>query len=327
VSRDAGLGTVVVSAPAKINLCLGVGAVRSDGYHALATVYQAIGIYDRVTVRHLRRGHGLEAGADAATVTVRVRSRSRVSAQAVPTDASNIAARAALLLAARCHGRTPSVEITIDKAIPVAGGMAGGSADAAAALVACDALWGLRTPREKLLELAAELGSDVPFALVGGTAAGSGRGEVVAPLATRGEYWWVVLESSRGLSTAEVYRELDAMRAGSPAGPARIPEELARGLDRHAVAAVGAALSNDLQGAALRLRPELGSALELGRHVGAHGAILSGSGPTCLYLCDGRAHASRVADAVRMNGLGPVAVAAGPAPGARVVTRSGPEVG
>lgn len=301
-------GAVAVTAPAKINLCLGVGPVREDGYHALATVYQAIGIYDQVTVT------------PADEVTVTMRTSRRLSVEDVPTDTSNIAARAALVLAEH-HGIERGVAITIDKGIPVAGGMAGGSADGAASLLACDHLWGLRTSKDELLELAGELGSDVPFALVGGTAIGSGRGEVVTPLMTRGEYWWVVLESEVGLSTPSVYREFDLMHEGSPAPPPEISDELISALRRHDVAALGAHLSNDLQQAALRLRPELGRGLEQGRLESAHGAILSGSGPSCLFLCQGRAHALHVAAGLRSVGLGPVSFAPGPVHGARLVAK------
>lgn len=301
---------VTVTAPAKINLCLGVGPVGADGFHPLATVYQAVGLYDQVTVRDADRGAG--------AVSVSLHADARLSVEDVPTDGANIAVRAALLLAQQ-QGIGRSVEIVIDKGIPVAGGMAGGSADAAATLLACDRLWGLHTPREALLELAAELGSDVPFALVGGTAIGSGRGEVVTPLMTRGEYWWVVLESARGLSTPAVYREYDALHEGSLIDTPEIPDELIQALRGHKVAELGAALCNDLQAAAFRLRPGLREALELGQSESAHGAILSGSGPSCVFLCEGRAHAVRVAGGLSASGLGPVSIAPGPVHGARVV--------
>ena len=198
--------------------------------------------------------------------------------------------------------------------------MAGGSADAAATLLALDHLWGLGTPRPELLRIAAELGSDVPFALVGGTAIGSGRGEVVVPLITVGEYWWVVLESEQGLSTPSVYREFDVLHDGTSVPDPEIPDALMAALRSHDVAALGASLSNDLQAAALRLRPELGRALEQGRLESAHGAIVSGSGPSCLFLCEGRSHAVQVAGGLRSLDLGPVSFAPGPVHGARVVT-------
>jgi 4-diphosphocytidyl-2-C-methyl-D-erythritol kinase len=298
----------VASAPAKINLSLGVGAVREDGYHPLATVYQAIGLFDEVAVSR-------DAGDD---WTVRVEGDERLSVADVPTDESNLAMRAARLLAEH-HGIKDGLRINVLKGIPVAGGMAGGSADAAAALVACDALWGTATPREELLEIAAELGSDVPFALVGGTAIGSGRGEIVTPVMTRGSYWWVVLESSEGLSTPAVYREFDRMHAGSVVGEPEIPDTLLQALGTGDVEKLAASLSNDLQPAALRLRPELRDAMECGLENSAHAAILSGSGPSCLFLTEGQAHAWQVAGALRSTGYGPVSYARGPVPGARVI--------
>ncbi len=303
--RSGPSGAVTVTAPAKINLCLGVGAPRADGFHPLATVYQAVGLHDHVTVR------------DADEVTVAVRAQARLAVGQVPTDASNIAVQAALLLAGH-RGVDRGVALEIDKGIPVAGGMAGGSADAAAALLACDRLWELHTSRQELLELAAELGSDVPFALVGGTAIGSGRGEVVTPLMTRGEYWWVVLEAREGLSTPRVYAEFDALHAGAPVGPPEIPDALVQALRRHDVTGLGEVLRNDLEAPALRLRPELAQALATGRPH-ALGATLSGSGPSCLFLCDSHTHATHVAADLAAVGLGPVSVAPGPVPGARVV--------
>ncbi len=299
---------VSVTAPAKINLSLGVGPRRDDGFHPLATVYQAIGLYDEVSV------------VQADEVSVEVRAHDRLPAGDVPTDARNIAVAAARLLAEH-HGVERGARIVIDKRIPVAGGMAGGSADAAATLVACDRLWDLGSTRDELAGLAARLGSDVPFALVGGTAIGSGRGEVVTPLMTLGSYWWVVLESPRGLSTPAVYRELDAMRESSEVGPPEIPDALLKALRGHDVADLGAALSNDLQPAALRLRPELQEALAVGLAHSAHGAVVSGSGPSCLFLCEARSQAVQVADGLAGSGLGPVSFAPGPVHGARVVAK------
>ena len=298
---------VVAVAPAKVNLCLGVGAPRSDGYHGLATVYQAIGLYDEVRVR----------AAD--TFEVSVSGHERLAVCDVPTDSSNIAARAARLLASH-HGIETAVAVHIDKGIPVAGGMAGGSADAAATLVACDALWETATPFAELVALAGELGSDVPFALLGGTAVGSGHGELVTPLPTQGEYWWVVLESPAGLSTPAVYGELDRLRAGSVVPEPEVPSALVEALRQGDVPALGAALANDLQPAAFRLRPELERNLATGLAAAPHGALLSGSGPSCLFLCESSAHASKVAAALDSAGLGPSSVAAGPVPGARVVS-------
>lgn len=299
------LSQVTASAPAKVNLHLGVGPVREDGYHPLATVYHAIGLRDEVTVRP----------ADAWEVTLS--GDPRLHLDGVPLDGSNIAHRAAALLAKR-HGIEEPVAIHIDKQIPVAGGLAGGSADAAATLVACDALWGLAHSREELLEVAAELGSDVPFALVGGTALGSGRGESVVPAMVRGEYWWVAVESADGLSTPAVYAEFDVLHAGSPVPQPEIPEALMEALRAHDLRQLGLTLRNDLEAAAVRLRPELGEVITRGLAAGALGGLVSGSGPSCLFLCEGRGHAADVAAALDDTGLGPVTVARGPDHGARV---------
>jgi len=301
---------VRVRVPAKVNLHLAVGPLRRDGYHELVTVFHAVDLYDELVAAPGERIELAIIGDGAGEV---------------PADERNLAWRAATLLADRT-GAAPKVRLEITKAIPVAGGMAGGSADAAAALVACDRLWRTGLSRTALSELAAELGSDVPFALLGGTAIGSGRGEVVTPLMTSGEYWWVVLESDRGLSTPEVYREFDRLSDGTVDLPV-IPDALMMALRGHDVADLGAALSNDLQPAALRLRPELGTALEQGRLESAFGAILSGSGPSCLFLCEGRSHATAVAAGLGAQGLGPVSFAPGPVHGARVVARSNDEAG
>ncbi|HYO39159.1 MAG TPA: 4-(cytidine 5'-diphospho)-2-C-methyl-D-erythritol kinase [Nocardioidaceae bacterium] len=306
-------GSVTVAAPAKVNLCLEVGPVRPDGFHALATVYQAIGLHDLVTVR------------PSDEVTMTVRADDRLSLHDVPTDGSNIAVRAALLLAEH-SGAGRGAHIHIDKSIPVAGGLAGGSADGAATLLACDRLWGLSTPLEELVALAAELGCDVPFALVGGTAIGSGRGESLTPLLPAPQpesCWWVVLESADGLSTPAVYKEFDVLHDGSAVPSPRIPEDLVAALRSGEVAAVGATLSNGLQEPAFRLRPGLRETIELGRSglpsARVHGALVSGSGPSCLFLCGSRADAVHVAEELTARGLGPVSVAPGPVPGARVV--------
>ena len=296
-------GAVTVAAPAKINLELGVGPVRSDGFHALATVYQAIGLYDEVTV------------SAAATTTLTVVGEG-VEVSDVPTDSSNLAIRAARLLAARA-GVEGGVAMSIRKRIPVAGGMAGGSADAAAALLACDALWDLGTPRAELVSLAAELGSDVPFCLVGGTASGHGRGEVVSPLEDPGTYWWVAALPGGGLSTPAVYREFDRLHESSPAPQPSIDAALVDALRAGSPHRVADHLTNDLQGPALRLRPELAAVLEHGRSRGALAAVVSGSGPSCLFLAPDEDEARKIQDALQEAGTAAL-VAPGPVPGARV---------
>lgn len=293
---------VVVRAPAKINLSLGVGPVHPDGLHTLATVYQAIGLYDEITVRR----------SDDQTLTV---TGDDIDVSDVPTDESNLARQAASLLALH-HGRDDSVEMEIRKRIPVAGGMAGGSADAAGALVACDALWGTQTPREEMLELAADLGSDVPFCLVGGTAIGTGCGEVVTPAMTRGRYWWVLALADSGLSTPEVYREFDRLHTFVP--EPEVPTDLMAALRSGDIEMLGKALTNDLQSAAFSLRPELEELLALGIQGSAHGALVSGSGPTCLFLAENETHATQIRGWL-WDSVPKLLHAPGPVPGARVI--------
>ncbi|HZW43443.1 MAG TPA: 4-(cytidine 5'-diphospho)-2-C-methyl-D-erythritol kinase [Dermatophilaceae bacterium] len=296
---------VTARGPAKVNLELMVGPLRSDGFHHLATVFQAVGLYDDVSVE----------SADDWGVTV-----TGPYADQVPTDDSNLAMRAARLLASETGIDIP-VHITIDKDIPVAGGMAGGSADAAGALVACDALWGLGSSRAGLEELGAELGSDVPFALTGGTAMGSGRGDRLAPVLGRGHYDWVFALGDVGLSTPTVYAECDRLRASL-----RVPEpvpsaSMMTALRSGDAAALGRALSNDLQPAAISLQPRLDEVLRTGIEYGALGGIVSGSGPTVAFLV---ADTERGLDlAVALTASGTVSVvkrAVGPVAGAHVVT-------
>ena len=292
---------VTVSAPAKINLSLGVGPVREDGFHPLATVYQAVGLMDDVRVR--------PADEDSLTIY-----GDGVDVSEVPTDDSNLVLRAARLLADH-HGIVERVEVHIHKRIPVAGGLAGGSTDGAAALVACDALWGTRTAREELLQLAAQLGSDVPFCVMGGTAIGSGRGELVTPVMTRGTYWWVILPAEGGLSTPAVYGEFDRLTAEIGADDPQISSAMLSALRAGDAELLGPTLSNDLQPAAVTLRPDLAELLELGLDGGAHGAIVTGSGPTTVYLCESRAHALEVNRAFDRPGI----VVESPVHGARVI--------
>jgi 4-diphosphocytidyl-2-C-methyl-D-erythritol kinase len=281
--------TVSVRGAAKINLHLAVGAPREDGFHPLDTVYQAVGLYDTVTAT--RGAPGVRLSLTAAEHT---------DAAAVPLDGTNIVARAADLLAARL-GRTPAVDLHIDKAIPVAGGMAGGSADAGATLLALHELWGGGLSRAELQELAAELGSDVPFALVGGTARGTGRGEIVEPVADAGTYWWVVVPSAQGLSTPAVYRHFDVLFPDTDPVPAP-PDALLRALAAGDVRAVAGLLRNDLAAAAVDLRPELGALIDRGEGEGALRGLVSGSGPTCVFLCESEPSADAVAAGLRRAG-------------------------
>ena len=264
---------VTVRAPAKINLQLAVGAPGPDGYHELATVFHAVGLYDELTATPTDRGG----------VQITVEGDGQVAVDQVPLDRTNLAVRAALLLAART-GVSPDVRLHVHKEIPVAGGLAGGSADAAAALVACDLLWRTGLSRDELQVLGAELGADVPFALLGGTAIGTGRGDVLTPALARGDFHWVLAGAESGLSTPAVYAECDRLRGGRPVLEPRVSERLMQALRSGHAAAVGAALSNDLQPAALSLRPALRQTLEIGAEYAALGGIVSGSGPTVAFL-------------------------------------------
>ncbi|MFD7428229.1 4-(cytidine 5'-diphospho)-2-C-methyl-D-erythritol kinase [Streptomyces sp. NPDC059814] len=293
--------SVTVRVPAKVNVQLAVGAARPDGFHDLANVFLAVGLYDEVTVTPADELRVTCSGPDAAQV---------------PLDATNLAARAALALAGR-HGIDPRVHIHIDKDIPVAGGMAGGSADGAGALLACDALWSTGATRDELLALCAELGSDVPFSLVGGAALGVGRGERLTPVEVGGTFHWVFAVADGGLSTPAVYREFDRLTAGTP-----VPEPAASGallaaLRSGDTAALAAALSNGLQPAALSLRPSLADTLAAGTTAGAAAALVSGSGPTTAFLAEDEASARKVADALMASGTCRNArIATSPAPGA-----------
>lgn len=350
------MSSVTVRVPAKVNVQLAVGPLREDGYHDLINVFHAVSIFDDVVAR--------ESG----SITVAVMGD---WADQVPVDDTNLAIQAARALAKHA-GVGHGVDLVIHKSIPVAGGMAGGSADAAAALVACNELWGLGLPAEDLMRMAADLGSDVPFSLMGGTALGTGRGELLTELPTTGTFHWTFAMADGGLSTPSVYAECDRLRAapstgvplggvpsaGAPlagvpsAGGASAGVPLASGAssgvpsvggasadgpsvggafwpepdpsllaalrtgDPHAL---GRHLSNDLQPAALSLRPALAITLEVGRSLGALGAIVSGSGPTCAFLAEDAAHAARLAQALpeRAPTRG-TATAHGPAPGATI---------
>jgi 4-diphosphocytidyl-2-C-methyl-D-erythritol kinase len=311
------MAPVTVRVPAKVNLQLAVGPLRDDGYHDLVNVFHAVSLFDEVTAS--------EAAAPA--LTVRVEGE---SAGEVPTGPGNLALRAARALADRA-GRSCGADMVIRKTIPVAGGMAGGSADAAAALVACNELWGLGLPLDDLMEIGAGIGSDVPFALFGGTAVGTGRGERLTAIQTSGTFHWVFALADGGLSTPKVYAECDRLRqeagaqvpwpvAGQPHTAAPVAgEPLTAALRDGDAKALGLALVNDLQPAALALRPSLSRTLDAGRDAGALGAVVSGSGPTCAFLAESAAHAAEVAAMLAKAGVCRSAVTAfGPVPGATV---------
>jgi 4-diphosphocytidyl-2-C-methyl-D-erythritol kinase len=347
---------VTVRVPAKVNLQLAVGPLRADGYHELVTVFHAVSLFDEVTVRPADRTTVRVTGEDAA---------------AVPAGRANLAVRAAAALArsARPAGRRapagrgaqagrnapagprrvagPGVAIEIRKRIPVAAGLAGGSADAAATLIACNELWQAGLSGPELAAVAADVGSDVAFALLGGTAVGLGRGEQLTVALAAGTYHWVLAFAAAGLPTAEVYAACDRLRAaraarrssvsslvstGNAAGPAagheapppQLSTELMAALRSADPAAVGPLLANDLQPAALSLRPGLRRTLAAGREFGAIGAMVSGSGPTCAFLAADAGHARELAVALAGAGVcRAVARVYGPAPGAAIA--AGPE--
>lgn len=296
--------TIWVSAPAKTNLVLSVGPPRADGYHDLATVFHALDLRDRVGVRSGSVGSGVQIQVVG------------IDADSVPTDGSNLVAKAAHLLAAE-FGLDPDVEIHIDKAIPIAGGLAGGSADAAATLVALDSLWHLGLSREQLEEFGARLGSDVPFSLHGGTMLGLGRGEHLTPILTTGDWHWVIAVSAGGLSTPTVYRELDRLRGTDAVAPPSIADGVLQALRSQDVSALGAGLVNDLQPAAIRLMPSLAQVLVEGDDAGAIAGVVSGSGPTVVFLARDREHAIDLAVILSASGLmRRVHAVSGGAPGA-----------
>ncbi|WP_294180787.1 4-(cytidine 5'-diphospho)-2-C-methyl-D-erythritol kinase [uncultured Schumannella sp.] len=308
VSRGQ-LSRVHVRAPGKINVFLKVGALQDDGYHDVAIAYQAVSLSEDVIV----------TPADDFSVSV----TGSVELGRVPVDGSNIAITAARLLAAKT-GYRGGAHIAIEKHVPVTGGMGGGSADAAATLVACDALWGTELPRDDMYELARRLGADVPFALTGGTAIGTGRGDELSPALASGTFQWVLALADFGLSTPAVYQELDAHRERHardifPADPSPSVDtdvlQALRAGDPHMLAA---AMHNDLQAPALHLEPGLGDVLELGERNGALAGIVSGSGPTVAFLAadlDAALELQVALSAAQLN----VVRATGPVHGARII--------
>lgn len=295
---------VIVRSPAKVNLQLSVGPQRPDGYHELLTVFHALSLEDTITASE---GSGVEL------------TMAGEGAEKLPTDESNLAHRAAALLA-QDAGIEPNVALHIDKQIPIAGGMAGGSADAAGTLVACDALWRLGYGREQLSGLAAKLGSDVPFALHGGNAIGRGRGEEITPILGRGEFHWVLALADGGLSTPEVYRKCDELRGDEQVADPDIADDLLQALRSGDADQLAGALHNDLQAAALSLRPTLRGLLESGIEFGALAGLVSGSGPTCAFLVRDGEHALDVAVALTATGAcRTVKRSSGPVHGAHVI--------
>ena len=300
--------SVTVRVPAKVNLQLSVGPKESDGYHNLVSVFQAISIFDEITITVSQPGAGL-------TIAI-----SGEQTHGVPADANNLAAKAVALISKE-YDLVVDAHVDIKKSIPVAGGMAGGSADAAATIVAIDHLYSLGMSREEMIELASQLGSDVPFMLSGGTAIGRGHGDQLTPALSRGTYHWVLALSSHGLSTPAVYAECDRLRAELEIIEPQTHEGLMQALLAADAKAVGAALVNDLQAAACSLRPALRLVLDVGQEYGALGAVVSGSGPTVAFLVSDEEAGLDLAVALTSSGVvGSVARAYGPVAGAKVIS-------
>jgi 4-diphosphocytidyl-2-C-methyl-D-erythritol kinase len=298
---------VVVRVPAKINLQLAVGPLGADGFHEVTSVFQAISLFDDVTVKHAPESSGISLTLSGAT------------SSGVPVDDENLAMRAAKLMAEK-YDLSTDLAIHLKKEIPVAGGMAGGSADAAGVIVAMDALFDIGLSRDEMETVAAQLGSDVPFGISGGTSIGRGRGDQLTPALSRGNYHWVLALSGQGLSTPAVYQECDRLREGLDIASPQVSDSMMQALRAGDPVALGAALSNDLQAAACSLRPALRLVLDVGRDYGALGSIVSGSGPTVAFLVEDEEKSMDLTVALSSSGVvAGVVRASGPVHGARVI--------
>ncbi len=298
---------VVTRVPGKVNLQLSVGPLGTDGFHEVTTVFQAISLFDDVTVTEGKAGSG---------TTISVTGQ---TANGVPADASNLAIRAAQLMMKEFE-LSPDLEIKLKKEIPVAGGMAGGSADAAGVIVGLDSLYELGLSRDEMEKIASQIGSDVPFSLSGGVAIGTGRGDQITTALAKGSYTWVLALSSQGLSTPAVYQECDRLREGLSIASPQVSEPLMQALRAGDSKALGKSLLNDLQAAACSLRPALRLVLDVGIDYGALGGIVSGSGPTVAFLVSDEEHAMDLTVALSASGVvSSITRAIGPAHGARII--------
>ena len=298
---------VVTRVPGKVNLQLSVGPLGADGFHEVTTVFQAISLFDDVTVTEGKVGSG---------TTISVTGQ---TANGVPADASNLAIRAAQLMMKEFE-LSPDLEIKLKKVIPVAGGMAGGSADAAGVIVGLDSLYELGLSRDEMEKIASQIGSDVPFSLSGGVAIGTGRGDQITTALAKGSYTWVLALSSQGLSTPAVYQECDRLREGLSIASPQVSEPLMQALRAGDSKALGKSLLNDLQAAACSLRPALRLVLDVGIDYGALGGIVSGSGPTVAFLVSDEEHAMDLTVALSASGVvSSITRAVGPAHGARII--------
>jgi 4-diphosphocytidyl-2-C-methyl-D-erythritol kinase len=283
-------------AAAKVNLGLYVGPLRDDGrYHEVVSVLQSIAVWDELEVEVVPEGLGLE-----------------VEGEGLPPDETNLVLVAARELARRSRD-LPGARFRLRKGIPISAGLGGGSADGAAALIALDRLWGLHLPSVNLHAMAAEVGSDVPFCVAGGTGVATGRGDKVREVPSRGTTWWVVGIDHERLATEDVYHHFDELDLGVALDD-RWPTELLDALAAGDVQRLAASLYNDLEPAAFDLLPALAKSKQRLLDAGALGAVMSGSGPTMLGLCEDEDHATQVARAAR-SAFARTEVTRGPVPG------------
>lgn len=296
---------VVVRVPGKINLQLSVGPLQSDGYHGLATVFQAVALYDELKV----------SLSDEPGIRISTEGRNEF----LPLNQDNLAYKAAALML-KTYELDTGIDIAIKKEIPISGGMAGGSADAGATIVAIDSLFSLGLKRDAMEQVGSQLGADVPFTISGGTAIGTGRGDRITPVLARGSYYWVLALSSSGLSTPAVFKECDRLRQGMEVSQPHISDALMHAISSGDAKALGSALSNDLQSAACSLKPALRLILDVGMDYGALGGIVSGSGPTVAFLAENEEHSLDLVVALTSSGVvGTIVQATGPVAGARVI--------
>lgn len=298
---------VTARVPAKVNLQLSVGPLGSDGFHEVTTVFQAISLFDDVTVATAQKGEGIKISITGQT------------SGGVPTDNSNLAVKAAQLMI-KNYDLPEDLVIKLKKEIPVAGGMAGGSADAAGVIVGLDSLFELGLSRDVMESVGSKIGSDVPFSICGGVAIGTGRGDQITPALAKGSYNWVLALSGQGLATPSVYQECDRLREGLSIAPPVVSEPLMQALRAGDAKALGRALTNELQTAACSLRPALRLVLDVGVDYGALGGIISGSGPTVAFLVSDDEHAMDLTVALSSSGVvSSVVRASGPTNGARII--------
>lgn len=298
---------VIARVPAKVNLQLAVGPLGNVGFHEVTTVFQAISLFDDVTVATAPENNGISIQITGQT------------SKGVPSDSSNLAVKAATLMIKK-YDLPNDLSIKLKKEIPVAGGMAGGSADAAGVIVGLDSLFELGLSRDEMEMVGSKIGADVPFSICGGVAIGTGRGDQITPALFKGSYNWVLALSGQGLATPSVYAECDRLREGLSISTPVVSEQLMQALRAGDAKALGKSLSNDLQPAACSLRPALRLVLDVGIDYGALGGIVSGSGPTVVFLVKDDDHAMDLTVALSSSGvISSVVRATGAVAGARII--------